>query len=140
MADTVGTNAPILTADGQPLKVSLQRSLRQAKLKAIGLVAVPFVFLVLMFIIPILMLMVKSVDDRLVNDVFPRSFEAFQAWDKQDLPGEELFEAMALDFKATQDSSDTKAALGKASSRMNYAKSGWRSLVKKTPRKLKKMH
>ena len=139
MADTVGTNAPILTADGQPLKVSLQRSLRQAKLKAIGLVAVPFVFLVLMFIIPILMLMVKSVDDRLVNDVFPRSFEAFQAWDKQDLPGEELFEAMALDFKATQDSSHTKAALGKASSRMNYAKSGWRSFVKKTTRKLKKI-
>ena len=78
------------------------------------------------------MLLVRSADDRLVNDVFPNTFEAFAEWDKQELPGEDLFAAMATDLKTSD-----RFQIGKASSRMNYAKSGWRSLIKKTSRKLK---
>jgi hypothetical protein len=42
---------PLLTADGIPLKVSLQRSMRRNKLRAIGLVLPPLLFLLLLFII-----------------------------------------------------------------------------------------
>ncbi len=125
-------SGPILTANGIPLKVSLERSMRQNKLKAVGLVSVPFVFLVLMFVIPIIMLLVRSADDRLVNDVFPRTFEAFKSWDQVDLPDEEMFKAVVLDFQESKPSER-----GRASSRMNYAKSGWRSLVRKTGKKVK---
>jgi putative spermidine/putrescine transport system permease protein len=134
MADSTQASGPILTADGQPLKVSLERSMRQNKLKAIGLVSVPLLFLVLMFIVPILMLLVRSADDRLVNDVFPETFDAFASWDQTEVPGEELFAAMATDLKTSH-----RFQIGKASSRMNYAKSGWRSLIKKTSRGLKKI-
>ena len=55
---------PLLTADGTPLKVSLQRSLRQNRNRAMLLVAPPLLFLVLLFIIPIGDMLMRSVDDK----------------------------------------------------------------------------
>ena len=127
-------DGPLLTADGQPLKVSLQKSLRKAKLRAILLVAPPLLFLVILFVIPIGNMLTRSVDDRLVNDVLPTTFEVFEAWDKQSEPPEALFAAIYEDLKAA-----TKVERGKVSVRMNYAKPGWRSLVKRTARKIKKI-
>ena len=43
--------APILTADGTPLKVSLRRSMRRSKTRALVLVLPAFLFLVLVFIL-----------------------------------------------------------------------------------------
>jgi len=84
---------PLLTADGTPLKVSLQRSQRQNRNRAIMLVAPPLLFLVFVFVIPIGDMLLKSVDDKLINEVLPRTFEAFEAWDKQSDPDEAMFEA-----------------------------------------------
>ena len=125
---------PLLTADGVPLKESLQKSLRQARLRAALLVAPPLLFLVFLFVIPIGDMLLKSVDDNLINDVLPNTFEAFDAWDKESDPPEALFEAIYKDLSAAE-----KIDVGKASVRMNYAEPGWRSLVKRTARRLKKM-
>ncbi len=125
---------PLLTADGTPLKVSLQRSLRQNRNRALLLVAPPLLFLIILFVIPIGDMLFKSVDDKLVNDVLPRTFVEFEEWDKQSEPPEELFAALFEDLNAAE-----KVERGKVSVRMNYAKPGWRSLIKRTSRRLKRM-
>ena len=127
-------DGPLLTADGVPLKESLQKSLRQAKLRAVLLVAPPLLFLVFLFVIPIGNMLTRSVDDTLINNVLPRTFEAFEAWDKQVDPPEAIFEAMYLDLSEAE-----KIDVGKASVRMNYAEPGWRSLIKRTARRINKM-
>ena len=135
MSASPGTiEAPLLTADGVPLKESLQKSLRQARLRAVLLVAPPLLFLVFVFVIPIGNMLTRSVDDTLINNVLPRTFEAFEAWDKQSDPPEALFDAMHKDLTEAE-----KIDVGKASVRMNYAEPGWRSLVKRTARRLKRM-
>jgi putative spermidine/putrescine transport system permease protein len=135
MSASPGTiEAPLLTADGVPLKESLQKSLRQARLRAVLLVAPPLLFLVFVFVIPIGNMLTRSVDDTLINNVLPRTFEAFDAWDKQSDPPEALFDAMHKDLSEAE-----KIDIGKASVRMNYAEPGWRSLVKRTARRIKRM-
>ncbi len=130
---TVNSAGPILTADGTPLKASLQKSLRQNKLRAMLLAGGPLLFLVFLFIIPIGNMLVRSVDDSLINRVLPTTIEAFEAWDKTSEPPEALYSAFINDVRVAD-----KIDVGKVSTRMNYAKPGWKSLVKRTARKIKK--
>jgi putative spermidine/putrescine transport system permease protein len=134
MAATETIDQPLVTADGTPLKVSLQRSLRRNKLRAAILVLPPFLFLLFIFIIPIGDLLLRSVDDKLINETLPRTFVEFEEWDGTELPGEPMYEAMYLDITEAP-----KLSLGRASTRMNYELSGWRSLIKKSGRKFKKI-
>ena len=122
----------LLTADGRPLKESLQRSLRRRKLTALALVAPAVVFLFLLFAMPVLYLMTWSVDDKLINEVLPRTFDIYEQWSGEELPSEAHYEAM---FKDIADA--TGLQIGRGSTRMNYAKSKWKSLMKKTKRKVK---
>ncbi len=126
------TSGQILTADGIPLKVSLQRSMRRRKLRAAGLVLPPLAFLLILFVFPIGSLLTMSVDDTLVNQVFPRTFEKFGQWDQEGLPDEELYAAMYEDLTTAN-----RLQVGRASIRMNYVESGWRSLVKISARKFR---
>ncbi|MCP4765612.1 MAG: ABC transporter permease [Gammaproteobacteria bacterium] len=127
-------DGPLLTADGVPLKDSLQKSLRRSRFRALMLVTPPLLFLIFLFVIPIGNMLTRSIDDKLINDVLPNTFEAFETWDKVSEPSEAMFEAFYLDLKAAE-----KTEIGKSSVRMNYAKPGWRSLIKRTARKIKKM-
>ena len=126
-------SGPLLTADGTPLKVSLGRSLRRSKLRGILLVLPALLFLIIIFVVPIFNLLSRSVDDTLVNSALPRTFVAFESWDRQSLPEEAMFEAIFLDI-----TTGDKYTVGKATTRMNYEKTGWRSLIKKSGRKFKK--
>ena len=128
-------DGPLLTADGVPLKDSLQKSLRRSRLRAVLLVAPPLLFLIFVFVIPIGNMLTRSVDDNLINDVLPQTFEVFESWDKKSEPSEAMFEAFYNDLKAAE-----RTDIGKASVRMNYALPGWRSLIKITARKIKRMN
>jgi len=132
--DQTLTPDAILTVDGIPLKESLQKSLRLSKLRAMFLVGGPLLFLIFLFIIPIGNMLLRSVDDTLINRVMPNTLEAFEAWDKTSEPPEALYAAVAKDLKAAE-----RTDMGKVSTRMNYAKPGWKSLIKVTTRKLKKI-
>ena len=79
-------------------------------------------------------MLARSVDDRYINTVFPKTFEIYKKWDKQDLPPEEVYETMFFEINAAKG-----FKIGKASTRMNYSKSGWKSLIKKSQRKFKKI-
>ena len=128
---TAGT---ILTTDGIPLKVSLQKSERRNKIRAFFLVLPLLAFILATFLIPIGDMLLRSVDDSYINTVFPKTFEKYKKWDRQGLPSEELYKTMFFEVKEGEG-----FAIGKATTRMNYAKSGWKSLLKKSKRKFKKI-
>jgi len=128
------TRGSILTTEGIPLKVSLQKAEKRNKIRAILLVAPLLVFILVTFLIPIGDMLLRSVDDSYINTVFPKTFKEYKKWDRQDLPSEELYKTMFFEVKESEG-----FAIGKASTRMNYAKSGWKSLLKKSKRKFKKI-
>jgi len=123
----------ILTTDGIPLKVSLQKSERKNKIRAFLLVLPLLAFILVTFLVPIGDMLARSIDDRQINTVFPKTFEVYKKWDRKDLPSEELYATMFFEVKNSEG-----YHIGKASTRMNYSKSGWKSLLKKSKRKFKK--
>ena len=124
----------IVTTDGIPLKVSLKRAERKNKIRALALVLPLLVFILITFVFPILSMLVRSVDDKHINTVFPKTFEMYKQWDQKELPSEEMYATIFNEIMTAE-----KRQIGKASTRMNYSKSGWKSLVKKSKRKFKKI-
>jgi len=125
---------PILTTEGIPLKVSLKKAERKNKIRAFLLVLPLLAFILVTFLVPIGDMLARSIDDRQINTVFPKTFEVYKKWDRKDLPSEELYATMFFEVKNSEG-----YQIGKASTRMNYSKSGWKSLLKKSKRKFKKI-
>ena len=132
MSETIKTE--ILTTDGIPLKDSLKKAERKNKIRAILLVLPLLLFIFFTFIVPIGSMLTRSTDDSYINKVFPNTFKIYKKWDRQGLPPEEVYAAMFLEVKNA-----SGFEIGKASTRMNYAKSGWKSMIKKSKRKFKKI-
>ena len=85
---------------------------------------------------PIGDMLLRSVDDSQINTVFPKTFEEYKKWDKEkdELPPEPVFKALFEELAYGE-----KIKVGRALTRMNYSKSGWKSLIKKTSREIKKI-
>ena len=126
----------LFAADGTPLKTSLNRSLRQQKMRALLLIAPLLVFILVAFIMPIFSMLSRSVENDLVSQTLPQTVQALKSWDalSGELPTEAVYAAFASDIqKAAKAKVHTKVGL-----RLNYEKSGIASLFKKTARKAKK--
>ena len=124
----------ILTTDGTPLEVSLKKVERKNKIKAFLLVSPLLFFLIIAYVSPILSMLFTSVDDRMVTNMLPKTFKSMEQWDGKDLPSEEVFEAFYLDYKILID----EKRHGKLATQMNYEKNGFKSILKKLARKMKK--
>ncbi|SMF78382.1 ABC transporter permease [Candidatus Pelagibacter sp. HIMB1321] len=124
----------ILTTDGIPLEVSLKKSERKNKLKAFLLVAPLLLFLIITYVFPIGDMLVRSVDDREVTNMLPKTFKAMENWDGQDLPSEEVFEAFYFDMELLI----KEKREGKLSTQLNYTKNGFKSIIKKLRRSMRK--
>jgi putative spermidine/putrescine transport system permease protein len=124
----------ILTTDGIPLEVSLKKAERKNKLKAFLLVAPLLLFLIITYIFPIGDMLIRSVDDREVTNMLPKTFKAMESWDGQELPSEEVFEAFYFDMKLLIE----ERREGKLSTQMNFTKNGFKSILKKLRRAMKK--
>ena len=124
---------PLVTADGIPLKTSLARAQRRGKLKAIGLVVPLFLFILITFFVPIVDMLFRSVENRLVGEVMHRTVPLLKNWDERsgELPDETVFAALAADFVAAK---KTKTG-GRVGRRLNYEKPGFSGLFRKTSRK-----
>ena len=124
------------TADGISLKLSLQRSLRRKKRNALLLVAPLFLFIVVTFLFPIFDMLIRGVDNKITEQILPTTVVELAKWDPASgvLPEEAVFKAMTLDGHEAS-KAKTISKLGK---RLNYEKSGFSSLFRKTGRKLKK--
>ena len=129
-------NSILLSADGTPLKKSLSRSLRQQKIRALLLISPLLIFILVAFIMPIVSMLSRSVENDLVSHTLPATVSAIQSWDALggELPDALVYKAFAQDIQnAAKAKVHTKVAL-----RLNYEKSGIASLFKKTARKAKK--
>ena len=136
MEDIISTTDQILTTDGLPLKVSLRKTERKNKIRAFLLVFPLLLFIIVTFVVPIGDMLLRSVDDSQINNVYSKTFEEYNKWDSEndELPPEAVYEAIFNDIHY-----GNKVQVGKALTRMNYSKSGWKSLIKKTRRAIKKI-
>jgi len=125
----------VRTADGVPLKVKLQRTERQRKLKAVGLVLPLFLFIVVAFIVPIGVMLFNAVHDDTLKTMLPETMKALAGWDGQDLPDEAAYAALAQDLKAAWKRHDSP----EIGQRLNYEMPGARSEVIVSARKASKL-
>ena len=136
MEVNISTVDQILTTDGIPLKISLKKTERKNKIRAFLLVAPLLLFIIVTFVIPIGDMLTRSIDDSQVNSVYGNTFEEYKKWDKEKdiLPPEAVYKALFEDIGYGE-----KIQVGKSLTRMNYSKSGWKSLIKKTRREINKI-
>jgi putative spermidine/putrescine transport system permease protein len=123
------------TADGTPLKVSIARAMRRNRLIALGLIAPLFVFILFSFIIPIVDMSLRSIDNKIIPQTLPNTVAALAEWDGKDLPPESTFAALAADMTAGRENRE----IGKVATRLNYEASGMRGAVMGTARKIAKI-
>ena len=136
MEVNISTVDQILTTDGIPLKVSLKKTERKNKIRAFLLVFPLLLFIIVTFVVPIGDMLTRSIDDSQVNSVYGNTFEEYKKWDKEKdiLPPEAVYKALFEDIGYGE-----KIQVGKSLTRMNYSKSGWKSLIKKTRREINKI-
>ena len=136
MEVNISTVDQILTTDGIPLKISLKKTERKNKIKAFLLVFPLLLFIIVTFVVPIVDMLTRSIDDSLINEVYGKTFEEYKKWDKEKdkLPPEAVYKALFNDIAYGD-----KIKIGRSITRMNYSKSGWKSLIKKTRREIKKI-
>ncbi|WP_120499784.1 ABC transporter permease [Roseovarius sp. EL26] len=135
MSDTAD-KGPVLAADGTPLKRSLNRALRVQKTRALLLIAPLLFFVLVSFIIPIISMLFRSVENDIVINTLPETVPILAQWDSSsgELPSEEVYAAMARDMiVAVKAKKHTKLA-----TRLNYEKTGMASMFRKSGRKIKK--
>ncbi|WP_232819319.1 ABC transporter permease [Saccharospirillum mangrovi] len=125
------TGKGLTTANGVPLKVSLMRTNRRNQIRAFLLVAPLLLFLVIAFVMPILDMLKRSVDNPEVHTQLSRTVAQLQDWDGDSVPDEAVFEALVQDLKEGAAARN----LGLVASRLNYEISGMRSLITKTARR-----
>ena len=71
----------ILTTDGIPLEVSLKKAERKNKIKAFLLVCPLLLFIIITYIFPIGEMFSRSIDDRMITNMLPKTFKAMETWD-----------------------------------------------------------
>ena len=96
----ISTAEQILTTDGIPLKVSLRKTERKNKIRAFFLVFPLLLFIIVTFIVPIGDMLLRSVDDSQINEVYGKTFEEYIKWDKEkdQLPPEAVYKALFDDI------------------------------------------
>ncbi|MER8970242.1 ABC transporter permease [Mesorhizobium sp. M0808] len=112
--------------------LSYRREMRKREVRQSVLVAPLFSYLALIFVIPIVVMLTRSIEDPEVSVVLPMTADLIQRWDGTDLPSEEVFAALATDIKQAV----SNRSLGQAGSRLNYAIPGFQSLLTKTGPKI----
>ena len=135
MAETTQT-MPLLAADGTPLKLSLSRSLRQQKLRALLLISPLLIFVMLTFVLPIGNMLFRSVQNDIVSNIMPHTVIALEDWqaERGQLPEDSAFKAAFYDlFAAAKAKEHTK--LG---TRLNYEQTGISSTFRKSGRAVTK--
>ncbi|MFZ6776835.1 ABC transporter permease [Undibacterium sp. Ji83W] len=112
----------------------LKRDLRAAQLRkkitALALIAPLAIFLLITFIVPIAILLVRAVDNPEVASTLPKTVKALSQWDKQNLPDDAAYFALSADLTIAKES-NTGGTLAR---RINSEIPGARSVIMKTVR------
>ena len=130
----MSSETKILTTDGVPLEVSLKKAEKRNKIKAFLLVAPLLLFLLITYIFPIGEMFTRSIDDRMVTNMLPKTFASMEKWDGKELPSEEVYRSFYEDYKILAE----KKEHGKLGQRLNKEKNGFNSILKRLFRKIKR--
>ncbi len=130
------TDDVMRAADGTPLKIKLRQAERREVRRAFMLIAPLFLFIVISFLIPLIVMLKNAFHDPDIVNNLPQTTELLRQWDGKALPNEEVFAAFAADLK-TASKARTVALIGK---RLNYEIPTLKSKVTVTARKLDKIN
>ena len=128
MLSTTITDTIPQPVDTESLKAKLHRAERINRLKSFGLILPLIIFLIVVFLVPLVVMLKKSVDNPEVAALLPATVTAMADWDGKDLPPENVYQALAADIE-TANNNDVLGNLGK---RLNSEISGYRSLLNNT--------
>ena len=123
---------PLNEGNSPTLKQKLKRAERVNRWKAQALIAPLVLFLLLVFLVPIVALLYKSVGNPEVVGGMPRTVAAIASWDGRGLPAEPVYKAAGEDLAEAR----KNQTLGDLSKRLNMELAGYRSLLTKTARSL----
>ena len=116
----------VLSADGKPLRASLNRALRRQKWRALALIAPLLLFVMVSFVAPIGDMLFRSVENQMVGQTLPRTLVALRAWDGVAVPQEPVFAALYTDLVVAEEFK-LHTRLG---TRLNYEYGGASSLFR----------
>jgi len=115
----------------------LQRKLRlvnrRKQLTAVGLLSPALILMLAAFVFPILSLLTSAVHAPEFRTAMPRLAAWLEKWDGKALPDEAAYALVVLEFGRAME----RKTLARVSTRLNYEKSGLRSLAMKTGRSAK---
>ena len=104
-------------------------------IRAYGLILPLLLFIIVAFVVPIGVILVKSADNPEVVGHLPHTIAAIDSWDGRGLPEESVYAALAVDLKEGY----RKKTIQPAAVRLNYEITGFRTLLLRTARKLQKL-
>lgn len=130
-----GKAPQITTADGTPLKISLRRAERKKRVKGFLFLLPTLAFILITFIIPIADMLIRSAYIAEVKDLLHHTVSCLETWDGEGIPDELTFYTVSRELQLLKEN----RSLGKVTLRLNYEKSGMRSLLNRTVRKLKRV-
>lgn len=114
--------------DTTSLQQRLHRAERINRLKSLALIAPLVLFLLLIFLLPMALMLKKSIENPDVAALLPQTSAELAHWNGQALPEESSFRALATEIEHANEA-DQLGSLGK---RLNSEISGYRSLLNNT--------
>ncbi len=132
-----GATPPIVVIAGE--LVMAERASRPAghstrpRLRAASLVLPLAAFIGVTFAAPLATMLARSVYDGVVADALPETLALLADWDGRGDPGEAVYAAAAAELIAASDD----GTLGRVATRINRVRPGMRSVVVRTPRRLR---
>lgn len=119
-ADPAGRERP-----PEALRRAIRRGERRRLLAGLGLTLPLVAFLLALFVLPILGMLARSVENAEVSGALPETGALLRGWDGRGMPPEPVLAAFAREARAAQQA----RALAGVAKRLNVERSGWRSVV-----------
>jgi len=116
----------------QDLKRQLRKSERKKRLTAIALITPLLLYLVINFVFPVGLLLLKSVDNREFNELLKRTNHALKEWNGENLPSDGAYAALVSDLKDAYRAKNFMVI----AKRLNSALPGFQALISRTVREL----
>ncbi len=118
--------------DTAGLRRQLRRAERRRKLEALGLTLPLVAFLLVFFVLPILGMLRLSVANDELAETMPETARLLREWRGEGMPPEEILAVVAREMRAAH----RERTLAKVGKRLNYERSGYRTLLLQTGRQL----
>ena len=129
------TSTADVTIDDRLLQKRLDKAMFNRRLRAFLLVLPILLFLLVVFVIPIVYFLFQGIYDNTFSSNMPQTTEVLSEWDGSSEPTEEMFAAVVADMVVAREN----RTIGKVATRVNRENPGTRSLFTSSARKAAKL-